>query len=130
MVRQKLTMRDELQLVLKAARELPSSDLPRLLGELEEIRATAMARLMTPAPQPQQHDELLDTAEAAKRLGISKDFLYRNHREFTFTRRVGRRLLFSSLGIDKYIKQQQHIDSNAAINYRQSVGISDRRLNA
>jgi predicted DNA-binding transcriptional regulator AlpA len=123
-------MRDELQLVLMAAKELPPGDLPRLLGELEEIRATAMARLMAPAPQPQQHDELLDTAQAAKRLGISKDFLYRNHREFTFTRRVGRRLLFSGLGIDKYIKQQKHIDSKTAPIYCQPVGISDRRLNA
>jgi predicted DNA-binding transcriptional regulator AlpA len=123
-------MRDELQLVLMAAKELPPGDLPRLLGELEEIRATAMARLMAPAPQPQQHDELLDTAEAAKRLGISKDFLYRNHHDFSFTRRVGRRLLFSSLGIEKYIRQQRHIDSNPAKRYLQPVGTSDQRLKA
>jgi hypothetical protein len=69
-------MRHELQLVLMFAKELPAGELPRLLGELEEIRATAMARLTAPAmAQLQQHDELLDTAEAAHRLGISKDFL-------------------------------------------------------
>src|SRR5271163_4632750 len=111
-------MRDELQLVLMAARELPNGELPRLLGELEEIRVTAMARLTAPAPAlSPHHDELLDTAEAAHRLGISKDFLYRNHRDFPFTRRVGRRLLFSSLGIEKYIRQQRCIDSNTAQRY-------------
>ena len=73
-------MRHELQLILMSAKELPASELPRLLGELEEIRATAMARLTAPAiSQLQQHDELLNTAEAAHRLGVSKDFLYRNH---------------------------------------------------
>jgi predicted DNA-binding transcriptional regulator AlpA len=110
-------MRAELQYVLTAAKELPAEELPRLLGELEEIRCTAMARLTAPTLTPQQSDELLNTAEAAQRLGISKDFLYRNHRDFSFTRRVGRRLLFSALGIEKYIKQQVRIDSKAARTY-------------
>ena len=122
-------MRNDLQLVLRAATELPAGELPRLIGELEEIRVTAMARLIGPAPaQPQQHDELLDTAQAAHRLGISKDFLYRNHRDFSFTRRVGRRLLFSSAGIEKYIRQQSRLDSNTAQRYIQPVGISNGRI--
>ena len=122
-------MRNDLQLVLRAATELPAGELPRLIGELEEIRVTAMARLTGPAPaQPQQHDELLDTAQAAHRLGISKDFLYRNHRGFSFTRRVGRRLLFSSAGIEKYIRQQSRVDSKTAQRYIQPVGISNGRI--
>src|ERR1039458_5699659 len=70
------TLRNELQLVLMAVKELPAGDLPRLLGEIEEIRVTAMARLTVPGPsQPQQYDELLDATGAAHRLGISKDYL-------------------------------------------------------
>jgi len=111
-----------------AAKELPTGELPRLLGDLEEIRVTVMARLTTPPAQPQQHDELLDAAAAAHRLGISKDYLYRNHRDFSFTRRVGRRLLFSSLGIEKHIRQHNHIDSNTAQRYLQPVGTTDQRL--
>jgi len=100
-------MRNESQLLLMAAKELPLEDIPRFLGDLEEIRCTAMARLTAPAPaQPRQADELLDITEAARRLGVSKDFLYHRHREYPFTRRVGRRLLFSALEIDKYIRQQ------------------------
>ena len=38
------SMRVELQPVLKAANDLPIEELPRLLGDLEEIRATATAR--------------------------------------------------------------------------------------
>lgn len=97
-------MRAELQTVMMAARELPAGDLPRLLGELEEIRCTAMARLTTPAAF-QRPDELLTVEEAAGRLGLSVDYLYRSHSRFPFTRRMGRSLRFSSLGIDEYIKR-------------------------
>ena len=84
-------MRSELQTALMAAQELPEDELPRLLGELEEIRCTATLRL-----------------------GVSQDYLYRHHRDFPFTRRIGRRLLFSALGIEKYIRQHKCSDSNTA----------------
>ena len=61
-------MRQELETALTAARELPAPELPRLLGELEEIRATALARLSSPAGL-QVLDELLDVEQAAARLG-------------------------------------------------------------
>ena len=100
-------MRDELQFVLRAARELPADELPRLLGEIEEVRCTAMARLAAPAPaQSAGADELLSVEEASRRLGVSKDYLYRHGGDFPFTRRMGRKLLFSSLGIEKHIRQQ------------------------
>ncbi len=107
-IRASYNMRDELQAVLIVVRESPVDDLPRLLGELEEVRCTAMARLTAPAPaQQHQPDELLHAAEATRRLGVSQDYLYRHHRDFPFTRRVGRRLLFSALGIEKYIKNSK-----------------------
>ncbi len=97
-------MRSELQNVLKTVREMPSDELPRLLGELEEIRCTALARLTSPAPALPQ-DQLLDVDQAAQRLGVSSDYLYRHSREFPFSRHIGKRLLFSSSGIDKYLNR-------------------------
>jgi len=95
----------ELEPALDAARRLPPNELPRLLGDLEEVRATALARLTAPAPQQQaQPDELLDVAEAARRLGVSTQYLYRHHPRLPFTRRVGRKLLFSALGIAQYLR--------------------------
>jgi hypothetical protein len=38
-------------------------------------------------------------------MGISKDFLYRNSSRYPFTRRQGRKLLFSSVGIDEYLRK-------------------------
>ncbi len=97
-------MRAELEAALNAARKLEAEELPRFIGELEEIRCTAMARLTAPRPAAPQSDELLGVAEAADRLGVSKDYLYRHHTTYPFTRRMGRGLRFSALGIEKYIK--------------------------
>jgi len=91
---------------LELAQTIPVSELPHLLGELEEIRATAVSRLTTTvvaAPTPE--DTLLDVDAAAARLKVSRDFLYRNHKNFPFTRRVGRKLFFSEQGIANHLKQ-------------------------
>src|SRR4051794_5129458 len=97
----------ELHIVLARVKQLPLQDLPRLLGDLEEIRLTALTRLTTPAFISQE-DTLLDVQTASKRLGVSDDYLYRHHQQYPFTRRIGRKLLFSSLGIDAYIRKKQH----------------------
>jgi predicted DNA-binding transcriptional regulator AlpA len=83
-------------------------DLPRFLGELESIRAVAWSRLTTPSTvSPQAPDELLDIEAAAERLGVSKDYLYRHNGQPPFSRRIGRKLLFSSVGIDAFIRQKR-----------------------
>jgi excisionase family DNA binding protein len=96
-------MRAELQNVLKAVTELPPEQLPRLLGELEEIRCTALARLSAPAT-PQIQEQLLDVEAAAQRLGVSRDYLYRHHAGLPFTRRMGKALRFSALGLEKWLR--------------------------
>jgi hypothetical protein len=95
-------MRRELESVLKIARDLNTEQLPELLGELEQVRVTAMARLAAPVQVQPQVDRLLDVDEAAKQLGVSVDYLYKHHQEFPFTRRRGHKLLFSSVGIDSH----------------------------
>ncbi len=104
-------MRNELQIVMMTAQELPKDELPALLGELEQVRCTALARLTSTPVVPQESDELLNVTAAAGRLGISRDYLYRHHRDFPFTRRLGRKLLFSAAGIDKHIQQANVLTS-------------------
>lgn len=97
-------MRRELEIALDLARTLPANELPRLLGDLREIEATATARLASPRIETKP-DTLLEVPETAHRLGVSPDYLYRNHARFAFTRRMGRKLLFSSSGLDQYLKK-------------------------
>lgn len=99
-------MRDTLQSVLTEARELPAPELPRLLGELEEIRATALARLTAPATVSRP-DELLTIEQASERLGMSENYIYRHSETLPFVRRMGRSLRFSSSGIDDYIHSRK-----------------------
>ena len=95
----------ELSAVLRLAESLPVADLPRLLGSIETVRATALQRLLSPAPS-EALDKLLDVGAAASRLGVSVAYLHRHHKTLPFTRRMGRSLLFSSLGIQDYIRRQ------------------------
>jgi excisionase family DNA binding protein len=90
--------------LLRIAREATSDELPNLIGQLESAKAICWSRLTTP-PAQSEHDELLGVTEAARRLGVSEDYLYRHAQEYPFTRRQGRKLLFSAQGIDKQIKQ-------------------------
>ena len=57
--------------------------------------------------QPQGNgDRLLTAEEAARKLGKSRDALYRNAKKYTFTVRDGRSLRFSEQGIERYIRQR------------------------
>ncbi len=63
----------------------PALELPQLIGDLEAARAAAWARLTAPAAaKPSealgQEARNLDVAEAAKRLGMSRDWLSRGGR--------------------------------------------------
>jgi len=98
-------MRNELQAALRLAETSSPAEIPALLSELEQIRVTAFVRLSSPITV-NPPDELLDVATTAKRLGVSKDYLYRHQSKFQFVRRIGRKLLFSSSGLDKYLARK------------------------
>ena len=100
-------MRDSLKSALEHAQTLTLDDLPAFLGELEQIRVTALARLSAPVAAPTQPDERVDITTAAKRLGVSTSYLYRNHRRLAFCKPEGRKLLFSARGIEQHIKKSR-----------------------
>jgi excisionase family DNA binding protein len=96
-------MRAELQPVLKAAKELPADELPQLLGELEEVRCTALARLSSPPAQAQPNDEWLTVEEAACQYKLSCSYFY-HHGALPFVKRMGRRVLVSRPLLEKHLK--------------------------
>jgi len=98
-------MREHLQSVLNAIGKMTPEQVPTLLGELEMLRATAVLKMSAPPSLPQC--ELLNVEEAAKRLGVSTDYLYRHAAQFSFTRRMGRKLLFHSGGVEQYINRRR-----------------------
>jgi hypothetical protein len=91
--------------ILRMATELPPLELPRFMGRLEEARLTALARLTPKAPAPAPPDELLNIAQATQKLGCSRDFLYK--RDLPFVRRLGRKRMYSLVGIEEYLRKQK-----------------------
>ena len=87
---------------------LRREDIPELRAELTAIDTRLLAHLLTADDSSQTAgDQLLGVTETANRLGVSLDYLYRNHRRLPFTRHAGRKLLFSSRGIDEFIAQKK-----------------------
>ena len=91
--------------------ETPAPELPQLIGELEAARAVAWARLTAPASDKpsdvsSQDARNLDITEAATRLGISKDWLYRHASELPFALRIGRRLVFDSVALERWNRRR------------------------
>ncbi len=100
-----------LESVERLIAEAPASELPALLGELARLHSLALARLASASngagrTNGHQADTLLTAEEAAERLGVSPDFLYRT-KDLPFRVRVGRRVRFSARGIERYIRQRQ-----------------------
>src|ERR1051326_285646 len=102
------------------AQELAVEELPALLGDLEAVRVTALARLYGPTLVQQQRDELLDVREAARRLGMSVEYVYKNSSTFPFVIRIGKRVRFSAAGIDEYIRSDTGRGSTAV---RRNLGL-------
>ena len=76
-------------------------------GELVRLDSLLLARLLqhsNGSGGPEAGDRLLSTQEAAAKLGTSTDYLYRHSSKLPFTVRLGRKVLFSEAGIERYIR--------------------------
>ena len=94
------------------ATHLPFDVVEALLGKNAIVQSVLVSRLLALRASPSQaepsrdSDRLLDVVEAARKLGKSKDYLYRHSRDYPFTVRDGRSLRFSEQGIEKFIRQR------------------------
>jgi excisionase family DNA binding protein len=98
------------------------AELDRLIGDAAPGERPALALALTarlgalaagmaatpPAERndDQPADENLSVEEAARRLGVSKDWLYRHAGRLPFAVRIGRRLLFSADGLYRWNRQR------------------------
>jgi excisionase family DNA binding protein len=84
---------------------VPSSRIPALLSQLSALQSAMAARLMSADREETApaEDTLLTVDQAAERLGVSKDWLFRRSRSLPFVVRLGRHLRFSSRGIERYL---------------------------
>ena len=89
---------------------LPREVIPGLRGELARIDTILLTRLLTDddgSSANNQEDRLLEIAEAAAKLGLSHDALYRN--DYPFVVKIGKRRRYSAKGIEKFIQARAKI---------------------
>jgi excisionase family DNA binding protein len=82
-----------------------------LIAELAALQAYAAARLRTTdqgPPSPAAGDRALTAQEAARRLGLSTDWIYRNKDRLPFTIAAGRRSVrFSERGLERWLTRRR-----------------------
>lgn len=86
---------------------LPREAIPQLRGELARLDTILLSRLLVDDSDQQRSglgDRLLDVSEAAEKLGLSHDALYRN--DYPFVVKIGNRRRFSEKGIEKFIRSR------------------------
>lgn len=94
--------------------DIPAEVIPILMVQCIALQSTLAARLFM-ATRIEDHngmveegDRLLTVKEAAQKLGVSGDWLYRRANKLPFTVRLAsRQLRFSLRGIERYIRQRQ-----------------------
>jgi predicted DNA-binding transcriptional regulator AlpA len=85
-------------------RETSPEELPAIVGGLVELEERARLRLRSAVPTVaagDAADENLDVSEAARRLGVSEVWLYRQ-KTLPFRVRIGGRVVFSARGLEKW----------------------------
>jgi predicted DNA-binding transcriptional regulator AlpA len=90
--------------------QITLQEAPTLIGRLEGLKAILMGHLLfcskDSRKQTETGDRLLTAEETASKLGLKKDYLYKNADQFPFTIRIGSLMRFSEQGIEKFIRQR------------------------
>jgi predicted DNA-binding transcriptional regulator AlpA len=90
---------------------LPLEAIPRIIGQVEQLRAVLWARLNSPATvqavsesEASMDGDLLRVDQAAQILGVSVRWLYRHYKQLPFARRLSRKTLrFSEAGLRQWL---------------------------
>jgi len=104
---------DELAADPARVRDLPPEAARDLLLRVVGLQTTLLAQAFSPSasgdgqPEAPAEDRLLAVKEAAGKLGVSTDWLYRRATNLPFTVRLGRQLRFSERGVERWIRQRQ-----------------------
>jgi len=82
---------------------LDPAQLPSLLVQLAALQSAVAARLIAESNGTSRESRLLDVDQAARRTGMSKDWLYRHAPTLPFTRWLGRTVRFDEGGLTRWL---------------------------
>ena len=93
----------------EGAGKVPRESIPALMAQLAALQSILASRLVggqSSSNGNAEGDRLVGIQEAAQKLGVSTQWLYRRAAKLHFVVRMGRKLTFSEQGIERYIKQR------------------------
>lgn len=98
---------DAFQVIEHAVAAVPLEGLPRLMGDLEYLRAAAELRMKNgtsqpPTPQAAGEARYLDVAEVGKRFHVTPEWLYRHKRQMPHSQPSRKILLFPEQAITEW----------------------------
>jgi len=71
------------------------------------VRRAVRAEIQEIVGLIRQQDRLLTIDEVAQQLSVSKDWVYRNGKKLTFSKKLGRKMVrFSEVGLQKWLKER------------------------
>jgi predicted DNA-binding transcriptional regulator AlpA len=86
---------------------IADADIPAVLSVLAAWQAQLSARLLAAAKPAAEPEALLDVEQAARKLAVTEDWLYRRGVKLGLAVKLGSGTLrFSTQAIDNYIRQQ------------------------
>ncbi len=97
--------------------DLPSADLPAIIGQVEAVKAEAFARMMAPlqtsddeksSPDRQVADRLVDVRGAAVMLGQTERWVRDHQRELPRVNLPGRTVRFSENRLAAFIRRRSY----------------------
>jgi len=93
--------------------QIPPEGLPEVCGEVEKLRSRLWIRMFNSKPKVEQApapaaDKMLTAQEAARILGTTPTFLYKNSKSLPFARKFSRKSLrFSQNGLIKWMESRR-----------------------
>ena len=86
--------------------EVPSGLLENALFDL--VRQAVRVEVRDISKLDRDAERLLTIGQVAQTLSVSKDWVYRNAKRFTFTRKLGPKMIrFSETGLQKWLKEKR-----------------------
>jgi predicted DNA-binding transcriptional regulator AlpA len=90
---------------------VPHSEIPALVGELEQAKATLLARLVEPESREPEEDFLLTAAQVAEKLQVERNWVYRHKDKLGAMALSRKKLRFPSSGVEAYLRRRKAASS-------------------
>ena len=86
---------------------VPQSQIPEVVGEIECVKATLLARQSEPEPNQSEKDPLLTADQVAEWLQVDRKWVYRHKTELGGISLSQKKLRFPQSQVERYLRRRK-----------------------